>query len=522
MHSRIKSFLIPVSFGLLLGAGCKKGTFDINSPNPNVPSNVPAKFVLSAALAGSAVINFGGGYTDILNTYMGYLSISGGYIPNSAWETYNVTSDFGANNWDGGYPLLENYNFIDKTAGADPTQANFQAIAKIMKAYHFSRLVDIYNDIPYSDALNGSSGTLFPKYDKAADVYTSCLHQLDTAITIINNNPNAVSPGGQDIMFGGDMGQWIQFANTVKLRMLLNLTQMSGGPSTITAELQGLTPSDFLGAGQDAIIQPGYTNATSTQQNPLWGDFGWSPSGSANGNENYLVACSYIVNFWTNTKDTYRPPLIFAPNTSQGIVRGRDFGSNNGSETSPTYISLVGYNSNPSAGNYTSGLNVSPTSGLVFFPAFESLFLQAEAAQRGYISGDPVALYQSAVTENFRLLNVPNYAAAAAAYYSQTTGSGLTQAEVNEVNISASTDPITTIISQKWASLIIYDPLESWCDWRRLGIPATLPVSVFPGTTATHIPYRLLYPTSEYKYNTANVNAEGTINPLTSKIFWMP
>lgn len=521
MHSRIKSFLIPVSFGLLLGAGCKKGTFDINSPNPNVPSVVPAKYVLSAALAGSAVANYGGGYTDIFNTYMGYLAISGGYIPNSAWETYNVTSDFGATNWDGGYPLLENYQFIDNTAAKDPTQAYFQAIAKIMKSFHFSRLVDIYNDIPYTNALNGSNGTLFPTYDKGADVYAACLHQLDTAITIINNNPGAVSPGGQDIVFNGDMSSWIQFANTVKLRMLMNMTQMSGGSSTITAELQGLGPADFLGQGQDAIVQPGYTNATGAQQNPLWGSFGFSPTGAANGDQQYLVACSYIVNFWTNTNDSFRPYRVFCPNTSAGIVRGRAFGSNNGNETSPTYISYVGYAANPN-GNDTSGLVQSPTAGSYLFPAFESLFLQAEAAQRGFITGSAAALYDSAVSDNFRVLGVKNYAGAANTYYSQTVGGGASPTAVNATNIVAGADPITVIVTQKWSSLIIYDPLESWCDYRRLGIPSTLPVSVFPGTTTTHIPYRLLYPTSEYKYNTANVNAEGTIDAISDKIFWMP
>ena len=52
-----------------------------------------------------------------------------------------------------------------------------------------------------------------------------------------------------------------------------------------------------------------------------------------------------------------------------------------------------------------------------------------------------------------------------------------------------------------------YDPLESYSDWRRLNIPPDLPVSLYPGTTATHIPYRLLYPSSEYHYNAANVGA---------------
>ena len=75
---------------------------------------------------------------------------------------------------------------------------------------------------------------------------------------------------------------------------------------------------------------------------------------------------------------------------------------------------------------------------------------------------------------------------------------------------------------QKWAAMNTIDPLESWSDWRRLGIPSDLPVSIYPGSTAIHIPYRLLYPSSEYSYNTDNVNAQGTIDAMSSKIFWMP
>jgi hypothetical protein len=81
---------------------------------------------------------------------------------------------------------------------------------------------------------------------------------------------------------------------------------------------------------------------------------------------------------------------------------------------------------------------------------------------------------------------------------------------------------LQTIITQAWVAYSGFDPLAAWNNWRRLGIPTSLPVSQFDGSVATHIPYRLLYPTSEYSYNTVNVDAEGTINNMTSTIFWMP
>jgi len=144
-------------------------------------------------------------------------------------------------------------------------------------------------------------------------------------------------------------------------------------------------------------------------------------------------------------------------------------------------------------------------------PAYESLFLQAEAAQRGYISGTPSALYKSAVEASFVFLG--STAAIADTYVGQVDA--LT-------NYAQASDKINLIITQKWASMNSVDPLESYSDWRRLGIPATLPVSAYPGVTVKHIPYRLPYTINETTLNGANVPAGGTGTDLfTSKIFWM-
>lgn len=507
MYNRIKLFfLIGMPFFLLVVAGCKKGTFDINSPNPNIPSSVAPKFVLSAALTASASL-VQAGSQDFADLYMGYFAISGDYIPTFTTLTYHTTTDYFAGNWDVAYTLLQNYKYIITVSQTDSSQANFLAIAKIMTAFHFSRLVDMYNDIPYSQALNG--GTInYPKFDDAKSVYMDLLHQLDTSIIIINNAPlTAATPGNYDPMFGGDMTEWIHFANTVKLRMLMNLTQTADGSSTITSELAGLTSADFLGAGEDAIVNPGYSSASYTQQSPIWQDLGYSTAGSPQNNNSYYRACTYAVNFYTNNNDP-RLTQLYSLNASN-VVQGRAFGSTALEHNSA--ISAVGLGL-PSA-FASSGLRATPSDGAVLLPAAESFFLQAEAAQRGFLSGgDPVALYEQAVTESFRILGLD--AATAQTYY--------TQAGNDDADIETSGNPLQTIIVQKWASLNTFDPLESWSDWRRLGIPTDLPISIYPGTTASHVPYRLLYPTSEYSYNGTNVQAEGTIDNLASKIFWMP
>jgi hypothetical protein len=490
----LKIFIL--SAAVIFITSCSNKDFDINSPNPNQPSSVPPNYVLSAALASSASRVLGGDAT-FADFWMGYWAPYGEQSPTVL--SYNLTSDTYASNWDNTYITLENYKFIEDQS-ASASMAYFRAIAKIMKDFHFQRLVDMYNNIPYSDALEATNA--FPKYDSAVTIYRDLVVQLDSAIHIIKNADGltAENPGSNDVMFHGDMDKWIKFANTLKLKILMRQTEIDGGPAYIQSHLTGLSADDFIGIGEDVAVNPGYSNSSRAQQSPLWQNVGYNTDGSPNGGYLYTRANSYAVDFYLATNDTFRIKQFYALN-SDGVYRGRAFGSSD-----------VGQGGNTISG-FGSGILQAPSMDAYILPAFESLFIQAEAAQRGYITGDPVALFKEGVTESFRILGVPDYENAALELYSQPS---------DKVNIDLASNRINTIILQKWAALNAYDPLESYCDWRRLGIPADLPVSVYPGTTATHIPYRLLYPTTEFHYNAANVSAEGNINQFTSKIFWMP
>ena len=518
MYKRISRTLwLPLFIILFTAIGCQKNTFNINDNNPNnpVPADVSPKLLLSGALKKTADIVRGGqtinsgtyGDPDYLELYMGYWAVSGDYIPQTQTLTYQTTTDYGADNWNSGYLVIENLRQMEAVAAQDPNAGYYIGMGKIMEAFHFERLVDQYNDVPYSEALQG--GTVdFPKYDKAAAVYDSCIALLNTGINTIMTdtaNANIENPGTYDILFGGNMGEWIQFANTLKLKIAINMTQASGGASFIAGALQGTSTYGFLTVGEDAAVQPGYTNSSEAQQSPFYYDMGLSTAGAPQQNESYLRACSYIVQYMYNNFDTLRLYQIFAPNTSDGVVLGRPFGSNVSNGQDNEHISGMG-----------PGLLQSANSSAVIFPACESYFLQAEAALDGYLTtGSAATFYQTAVEESFRLLQVSSPTSSADAYLS-------TQANNANVGFAASPNQLQTIIRQAWVAYSGFDPLAAWNNWRRLGIPTDLPVSQFDGSVATHIPYRLLYPTSEYSYNAANVNTEGTINNMTSKIFWMP
>ncbi len=490
---------------IMLGINsCKKGTFDINSINPNTPSSVPSKYSLSSSLTATASLVFNGN-ADILQNWMGYWTQSGGFTPSTTYVLYQLTSNTGSGNWDAAYLNLENYKLLLTTAGTTPSQANYRAIAMIMTSFVYQRIVDLYNNAPYSTALSTNSQFSY-KYDDAVSIYKSSIARLDTAVTVISSNSAiAESPGSYDVMFKGNMAKWVKFAKTLKLKMLMRQTQGGIGSSAVAAQLASMTQADFLGTGEDGAINPGYSNASNVQENPFYYDIVANANGAPGINTTYYRANSYAVNFYYNNNDP-RVTYVYEAK-SDGKAHGRVYG--NAAQEPNSAISAIYGTGKDASGNYKG-----PSQDAVILPAFESLFLQAEAIQRGYLSGSVNDTYKSAVSESFRILGVTNYAAAAAAYTSQTNA--LT-------NLIGAPNPIQTIITQKWAASNTYDPLESYSDWRRLGIPADLPVSIYPGNTATHIPYRFPYPTSELSYNSANVPAGGSgTDALTSKIFWMP
>jgi hypothetical protein len=298
-------------------------------------------------------------------------------------------------------------------------------------------------------------------------------------------------------MFKGSKSLWIAFANTLKLRLLLRQVP-NGNQSYVTTQIQAIVAQGggFLGAGQDASINPGFTDAFS-QQNPFWAVYGFQPGGTTQPYQNYSFFCAN--NQMINWLDSVGDPRIgyFYDTTSAGAgtYQGEPFGG-----TPNTVTSSIG-----------PGILQSATMPALLFSASQSLFMQAEAAQRGLLTGSYAAFYKQGVEESFRYLTVPSYAATADAYMANSTN--------GSVNIALSTNPLRTILYQKWVAECELDGLEAWSDYRRTGFP----VIVAPSASAVGqaIPARLLYPQSEYTQNDANVSAQNQqSSDIYTNIFW--
>jgi hypothetical protein len=497
-----KYILIIAAFFTAGISGCKKDYLSLET-NPNTPSVTTPALTLAAALNNSAAI-VAGDYPQY-GVWAGYWTTSGNYVPNQSVNQYQITNTNFITSWNDWYSVLTNLTNLQKTASADPSLANFQAIAMIMKAYGFQHLVDDYNDVPYTDAFQPST-ILFPKYDKGAAIYEDLGKQLDAAIALINSkSATALSPGTADIVFGGSMANWKKFANSIKLRLAIRVsTKFPSDP--LIAGLASTASEGYLDGTTEARANPGYSNSAG-KQNPFYAGFGKDATGNEAGGSVYYRANAFAINLLTTTNDprlgteyALTLPVGAAPTDPPSVYHGNIFGDTKATNLTNSNNSGVG-----------PGLAQAPEQDAILFSGAESLFLQAEAAQNGFIPGGTAAaqtFYQAGITASF--VDQGLTSAQAATYYGQATAN---------VGWAASTNKEQAIITQKWIALNGYFNFEAWNEYRRTGFPVHAS-SIDPAVLSPTFPTRVLYPLSELSTNPDNLAKEGTIDVFTSKIFW--
>ncbi len=511
----MKGLLLAAAFLMLL-ASCKKGWLDINE-NPNDPTdgNITPELISVAGAQGVGVRQASGNFR-FLNSWVGYVSAAGDFAIVQDETTYNIDFSFSDGTWGNHYGVL-----------FDLYQAKQKALAKgdsvlagttmVLSAKLWQELVDIYGNIPYTKAFQNEI-TRTPAYDDAKFVYDDLQKKLDSAKTYLsatpkinfNNYMGAVLRIGNDEL-GGDednvsekLEHWIQFANTLKLRLLIRQSEVGGfnpAPEIEKIKDEGVS-LNILRAGQTVAVNPGYVNEEN-KQSPFYANYGFTPTGTdANTSTRANV---YIVNTMTGTGDA-RLRRYFAPVGASvvGTTFGAATGNPGGAASSKFGPGLLGDGSE------------GPTQDQWIFPSFLSMFLEAEAIARGWVTGNAKTAYENAVNESFIWLGVPDASAQVDDY--------LTNPSANWANSGGTPLAKAKFLAyQKYLSLVGIDPLEAWSDIRRLNMmPNSNYISVNPGRISNTLPVRLLYPQTEYTSNAANVNAQGAINHLTSKIFWQP
>jgi hypothetical protein len=406
------------------------------------------------------------------------------------FDRHNLNQpQLGGNPWPVLYTNLRDNEIILAKVEENEKYRVYEGPARIMKAYLAQMLTDMYGDIPYSEALQGASGNVTPRYDSQEDVYLAAggiIDQLDQAISAIDSY-NSVETLGGDILFNGNLSQWRKFAVSLKIKTLMRISDRDGDVAL-----------DIAGALQDIVNEGMYMmsnsdNATfmfsSSQPNSFRmeqlrvGDFNlYVMSQTADTIYQALNDPRFEVFF----RGTGNDPLIF-----NGLINGID--------NSQTTISLSDYS--------LPGTLFRENTGILqcnFMTAWETQFLLAEAALKGYISASPQALYEEGVANAFDYWNVTM----PATYL--TTGNAA----------YGNGDALEQIITQKWIANCI-NSYESWIEYSRTGFPNLLPVSA--SLNGGQYPVRLPYPADESALNATNYStaaASTNGNSINAKVWW--
>ena len=476
-----KIILILIGFGMLLSCDSQ---LDINrDPDDLTPDDLAFEVELPGSITGIAGVQ-GASWAIIGGIWSQMWSQSPGSSQYRVVDNYTLgtTDGISTTGWRNAYDALLDVRNIKRKA-LEAENWNYYLIATVLETYTSHMLTDWYGDIPYSEANNP---LIFnPIFDSGQDVYDMLIADLDDALGRNLNASQGRLPGTDDLIFGGNMDNWVKFANTVKLKIFLRQTEAR--PSVAQAGISAMLNSGAQFLDVDAALT-GFTDAPNIS-NPLYESDKRQLNTSLN-----LRASTTMHSYLTDNLDT-RLALFY---TTGNPVNQGDY-------------------NNPAGPNTFAVSILSPTTPVYFISLEESLFMQAEAMER-YNSGTGAkALYDAAVMENFNKwsLDGSSYIATSAPYEYPSAGTF--------------DDKLKAIITQKWIASYPGNGAEAFFEWHRTGIPATSPVyqtdpGYVPGEFVVSIngvlgngfPQRLLYPTNE---TSRNLNAPAVV-PITTPIWW--
>ncbi|MGE0088631.1 MAG: SusD/RagB family nutrient-binding outer membrane lipoprotein [Bacteroidales bacterium] len=470
-------FIFIVAIGSLLFIGCDKGFADLNE-NPNEPVSVPSGLLLGDIIANTGNIM----YSTFVGGDMGSCwSQQWAKVNYEDEERFKVRqSVIEGTIWKGLFEdVVADSKSMYKLADAEDNDLN-KGVALVMQAYAFSVLTEMYGDIPFSEAGKGEDGIISPKYDSQEEVYAGLFVMLDDANTLLSSTKGSIN-ADMDLIYGGDASKWQKFANSLKFRLLMRVSARRSG---VGAELQAVANrSIFTSISDDASVK--YLSAQ-PNANPIYESIVYGAR------YEYKVN-SVMVNMLTTLSD---PRLaIYAKKNSNGEYRGKPSGIEEVPNDDYNYdnVSAIG------------AKYVDPELPGFLMTYSELMFLMAEAAHKGYISGSAADYYNKAIAASFEFNGVSDKYAA---YIAQTS-----------VAYGTSTG-LQKIAEQNWIALYCQG-VESWTEWRRTKYPAlSLPIDA----VIDEIPSRYTYPVIEQSVNKTNWDAAKVAmggDDLTTKFWWL-
>ena len=550
--------LASVAVLTVAGTGCKK-FLDVNkNVNSPTPSSVQLSMVLSAA------------ERNISNN----LALGSGLGNTMAVYTHQITGRVGADRygagssgWGGLYAAISNLNVII-TRGTAENRFVYVGIAKILKAYTFSMMVDVWGDVPFSEFDSFEGGVTQPKFDKGSDIYPQLLAMLDEAIADINNPAvNPSKPAADDYIFKGNTAKWIKAANTIKLKLYTQLRLVQDVQAQVTALLAA--PNMLINAQDESFMMPYGPIGTTDDRHPAFGDYNATQRGGQLFSPwLYEIMKGRNTGILTGLADPRLPYYIYNQKSAPGgtnptpenctefrdggfitILFGSDGPCRDGSN-SQTYSLLgifpAGGRFNDSAarsvnsiGAQNAGTGARPHE---FITYADRLYLEAELIHAGLAPGDARAAFSKALDASFGHVDnvIANFVKPSSAGAAQTVPAIATLAATTAYKdgVLAAFDAaspakrLELIMTEKWINRI-ENPIDNYTDYRRTGYPVlfspapigTITSITGPDGKVTPVSNDRAYPWSlPFDNNEIGLNANAPAQkvPESFKVFWQP
>jgi Starch-binding associating with outer membrane len=418
-----KYLIVSILLLILILGGCKKSFF-YNGINTN-----PSKITVGQ-LSGSPSVLLNGAENTIgyvtggdISRYTSTIvqSVRGYNRQFAAYDQYSFNAQDFNTVWANCYTGSLNNLLVLKQISDANGYNYYSGIARVLLAYNFGQVTDLWGDVPVFHALEGNTGNISPVYDKQEVIYPYLQALLDSAVNELSGAGKGVLPGSDDVIYGGSASNWVAFAYSLKARNYLHLSKLE--PAYADSVLAALAQAISSSSANASI--PFYPVETSS--NPWYqyieqrSDILVAPTG----NPVAPAAGSYLVDQMTLLKDPRLPVFVDSVN----LVVNSYFAD----QAAP--VTLLSYT--------------------------ELLFIKAEAFSA---KNDPLAatVYSQAMAQSFADAGV-----SPGSYISENALAGITHAE-----------RLPQIIKQKYFAL--FTSPEPYNDWRRTGYPALTPIS---GTT---------------------------------------
>jgi hypothetical protein len=551
-------FFTTVAAIMVLTPGCKK-FLDVNKNlnNPS-PASVGLPVVLSAAERNiSNNLALGTGLGNIMAVYTHQITGRVGA------DRYGA----GASGWENLYAAILNLNVIITKAPGESRFA-YAGVAKILKAYTYSILVDVWGDVPFSEFDRFTEGISQPKFDKGSDIYPKLITLIDEGIADINNTTfNPSKPGADDYIYKGNLSYWVKAANTLKLKLYTQVRLVQNVQPQVTALLAA--PNTLINSQAESFMMPYGPIGATDDRHPAFGDYNATQRGGQLFSPwLYEIMKGRNPDILTGLPDPRIPYYIYNQKSAVGgsnptpenCTEFRDGGfisilfastgpCRDGSN-SQTYSLLglfpAGGRFNDSAaksvnsiGAQNAGTGARPHE---FITYADRLFLEAELISVGLAPGNARTVFSNALDASFGHVdnvvanfikpgfagspqNVPLIATLAA---TATYKAGVLAA----YDAGSAAKKLEYIMTEKWINRI-ENPIDNYTDYRRTKYPVLFAPSpegtvtsvtgpdgkVTPVSNDRKYPWSLPFATGEISLNS---NAPPQKVPESFKVFWQP